>query len=89
MLDAVPDQPDALHLLATVTRESGRTDLAVDLYRRLLRRHPAIPIAHNSLGNLLQERDRGRRRSRATRPPSPTTRATPPRTSTSGARCCT
>ena len=55
--DAVPEQPDALHLLATVARETGRTDLAIDLYRRLLRRHPAIPIAHNSLGNLLQERD--------------------------------
>ena len=57
MLDAVPDQPDALHLLATVARETGRADLAIDLYRRLLRRHPAIPIAHNSLGNLLQERE--------------------------------
>ena len=58
VIDAVPEQPDALHLLATVAREGGRTDLAIDLYRRLLRRHPAIPIAHNSLGNLLQERDR-------------------------------
>ena len=58
VLDAVKEQPDALHLLATVARESGRADLAVDLYRRLLHRHPAIPIAHNSLGNLLQERDR-------------------------------
>ena len=57
VIDAVPDQPDALHLLATIARESGRTDLAIDRYRRLLRRHPAIPIAHNSLGNLLQERD--------------------------------
>ena len=57
VVDAVPDQPDALHLLATVARENGHTDLAIDLYRRLLRRHPAIPIAHNSLGNLLQERD--------------------------------
>ena len=58
VVDAVPDQPDALHLLATVARENGRADLAIDLYRRLLRRHPAIPIAHNSLGNLLQERGR-------------------------------
>ena len=58
VIDAVPDQPDALHLLATIARESGHTDLAIDRYRRLLRRHPAIPIAHNSLGNLLQERDR-------------------------------
>ena len=61
VLDAAPEQPeqpDALHLLATVARESGRADLAIDLYRRLLHRHPAIPIAHNSLGNLLQERDR-------------------------------
>ena len=57
VLDAVPDQPDALHLFATVARETGRADLAIDLYRRLLRRHPAIPIAHNSLGNLLQERE--------------------------------
>ena len=56
VLGAVPDQPDALHLLATVARESGRADLAVDLYRRLLRRHPAIPVAQNSLGNMLQER---------------------------------
>lgn len=56
VLGAVPDQPDALHLLATVARESDRADLAVDLYRRLLRRHPAIPVAHNSLGNMLQER---------------------------------
>ncbi len=58
VLHAVPEQPDAMHLLATVARETGRTDLAIGLYRRLLRRHPAIPIAHNSLGNLLQERDR-------------------------------
>ncbi len=56
VLDTAPDQPDALHLLATIARENGRNDLAIDLYRRLLRRHPAIPIAHNSLGNLLQVR---------------------------------
>ena len=56
VLGAVPDQPDALHLLATVARESGRADLAIDLYHRLLHRNPAIPIAQNSLGNLLQER---------------------------------
>ena len=56
VLGVVPDQPDALHLLATVAREDGRADPAIDLYRRLLRRHPAIPIAHNSLGNLLQAR---------------------------------
>ena len=56
VLGAIPDQPDALHLLATVARESGRTDLAIDLYERLLRKHPGIPIAQNNLGNLLQER---------------------------------
>ena len=56
VLDAAPEQPDALHLLATVARERGDPVLAIDLYRRLLRRHPAIPIAQNSLGNLLQER---------------------------------
>ena len=56
VLEAIPDQPDALHLLATVARESGRADLAIDLYERLLRRHPAIPIAQNNLGNMLQER---------------------------------
>ena len=57
VIDAVPEQPDALHLLATIARESGRADLAIDRYRSLLRRHPAIPIAQNGLGNLLQERD--------------------------------
>ena len=56
VMAAVPDQPDALHLLATIARESDRADLAIDRYHRLLRRHPAIPIAQNSLGNLLQER---------------------------------
>ena len=61
VLEAIPDQPDALHLLATVARESGRMDLAIDLYDRLLRRHPAIPIAQNNLGNLLQERRQWKR----------------------------
>jgi len=61
VVDEIPDQPDALHLLATVARESGRVDLAIDLYQRLLRRHPAIPIAQNSLGNMLQERREWRR----------------------------
>ncbi|WP_197019178.1 tetratricopeptide repeat-containing sulfotransferase family protein [Thioalkalivibrio sp. HK1] len=56
VLDALPDQPDALHLLATLAREKGRQSLAIERYRRLLARHPAIPIAHNNLGNLLQER---------------------------------
>ena len=56
VLGAIPDQPDALHLLATVARESGRTDLAIDLHERLLRKHPAIPIAQNNLGNMFQER---------------------------------
>ena len=56
VLGAVPDQPDALHLLATVALESSRVDLAVELYQRLLRRHPGIPIAQNNLGNIFQER---------------------------------
>ena len=89
VLGAIPDQPDALHLLATVARESGRTDLAIDLYERLLRRHPAIPIAQNNLGQHASgARENGSARSRATRPPSPTTATTCPRTSTSGAHCC-
>ena len=54
--------------------ETGRADLAVDLYRRLLRRHPAIPIAHNSLGNLLQGARPVAGGDRVLRkPPSPTT----------------
>ncbi|MBF2760327.1 MAG: tetratricopeptide repeat protein [Ectothiorhodospiraceae bacterium AqS1] len=56
VLDALPDQPDALHLLATIALEQGRQSLAIERYRRLLARHPRIPVAHNNLGNLLQER---------------------------------
>ena len=56
VLGAVTDQPDALHLLATVALESSRADLAVELYQRLLRRHPGVPIAQNNLGNIFQER---------------------------------
>ena len=56
VLDVLPDQPDALHLLATLAREKGRQSLAIERYRRLLARHRNIPIAHNNLGNLLQER---------------------------------
>ena len=90
VLGAIPDQPDALHLLATVARESGRTDLAIDLYERLLRKHPGdTDRAEQSRQPASGAQGMASEQSHATKPPSPTTAATCPRTSTSGAHCCT
>ena len=55
VIDIVPDQPDALHLLAVIALKSNQKALAIKRYRYLLDKYPAIPVAHNNLGSLLQE----------------------------------
>lgn len=93
ILEAAPEQADALHLLGVILAQSGRVaeaekrleaavairdvadyhasyglalallgkaDLAIDAYRRTLKRNPAHADARRALGELLL--DRGRRR---------------------------
>jgi Flp pilus assembly protein TadD len=50
-----PQHVDALHLLGVIARLSGRSDLAVDYFRRALRLRPTFPEAHNNLGNALKD----------------------------------
>jgi len=58
VLEADPDQPDALHLLGLAEKARGRTDQALALIGAAIARLPDFAEAHYNLGNLL--RDLGR-----------------------------
>jgi tetratricopeptide (TPR) repeat protein len=51
LLQCVPEQPDALHLLGLVRLSQGTVAEAEDLIRRALKRIPNIAEVWNSLGN--------------------------------------
>jgi len=53
VLRAVPDQPQALHLLGMAALREGRPGEAVELLRGAVRRDPHFAVAWNDLGNLL------------------------------------
>jgi Flp pilus assembly protein TadD len=50
ILQADPDQVDALHLLGVITGRTGRYDLAVRYLQAALERKPDLAAAHNNLG---------------------------------------
>ncbi len=52
VLDAKPEDADALQLLGLVRRRQGRPAEAEDLYRRSLAERPNQPHVHHNLGNL-------------------------------------
>lgn len=52
-LDAVPDHPDALHLLGLTAHQTGRHSDALSLIRRSLAQDPDFPQARNNLGLVL------------------------------------
>jgi Flp pilus assembly protein TadD len=56
--EAAPDQPHGWNNLATVLRETGRHDDAIDLVRGALMRLPAEPLLWNTLGTILAEQAR-------------------------------
>jgi predicted TPR repeat methyltransferase len=56
ILDAVPEQPDALHFLGVLSHQLGRSEEGVRLIRRALAQAPDHAGAHNNLGNILSKR---------------------------------
>lgn len=58
VLRQVPEQPDALHLLALCARSKGETDTALQWFRRSLAAGPAQSAVWSNYGNLLQQLER-------------------------------
>jgi predicted O-linked N-acetylglucosamine transferase (SPINDLY family) len=55
VLEAVPDQPQALHLLGIAAFQKGYPGEAAELLRRAVRSDPHFALASNDLGNLLAQ----------------------------------
>lgn len=55
VLQAVPGQPQALHLLGMAALQKGHPGEAVELLRRAVRSDPHFAVALNDLGNLLAQ----------------------------------
>lgn len=54
ILQMVPNQPDALHLLGMAAHQTGRNDLAVELITKAISINPTGPMYYN-LGNVFRE----------------------------------
>lgn len=55
LLQASPDQPDALHILGLVAWRRGERQQALDVIRNVIAGNPNKPQLHNSLGVMLKE----------------------------------
>jgi predicted TPR repeat methyltransferase len=55
ILQADPNQPDALHLLGVIAHQVGKSNIAVDLITQALAINPNLAEAHNNLGNTLKD----------------------------------
>lgn len=55
VLQLVPEQPDALHLLALCARQQGQADQALQWFKRSLAAAPAQSVVWSNYGNLLQQ----------------------------------
>ncbi len=58
ILQASPEQPDALHLLGLIAQQTGKNDVAIDLITRAIAVKPDFSRALSNLGNILQDLDR-------------------------------
>ena len=54
VLEAHPDNADALHLLGVAARQAGRHDMAVDLIQQAIARNGRNPSFHANLGTALE-----------------------------------
>jgi len=54
ILEAVPDHPDALHLLGVAAYQRKRPEAAVELIEKAIARAPGMPVFHSNLGAALQ-----------------------------------
>ena len=67
VLERVPDQADALHLLGLVRLSQGTAAEAEELIRRALKRSKGVAEIWNSLGNALAAQDKSKEASKAFR----------------------
>ena len=67
VLDRVPDQADALHLLGLVRLSQGAPVEAEELIRRALKRSKGVAEIWNSLGNALAAQDKNKESAKAFR----------------------
>ena len=58
VLQAVPGQPQALHILGMAALQQGHRREAAELLRRAVRSDPRFAVASNDLGNLLAQEGR-------------------------------
>ncbi len=58
VLNLVPDDGEALHLLALLLRQKGEPLAAAECLRRLINAQPTFVAAYNSLGNILHQAGR-------------------------------
>src|SRR5438093_1582027 len=58
VLQAEPQQADALHLLGVLAQQVGRSDLALTYLDQALRLRPTWAEAHHHLGNVLTAQGR-------------------------------
>ena len=54
ILEADPDQPQALHLLGVIAHQRGESEQAVTLIEKALSINPTYADAHSNLGNALK-----------------------------------
>ncbi|NQV99943.1 MAG: tetratricopeptide repeat protein [Rhodospirillales bacterium] len=54
LLQADPNQPDALHFLGVIACQFGKNDIAVDLINKAIAIKPDYADAHSNLGNALK-----------------------------------
>ncbi len=58
ILEAVPDQPDAMHFLGVLSHQRGRSDAGIELIERSIVLDPQHADRYNNLGNVLVETGR-------------------------------
>ena len=58
ILEANPNQPDALHLLGVMAYQNGKHKAAVHLIKKAIRNNPKNPFYHSNLGAVFNAQDR-------------------------------
>jgi predicted O-linked N-acetylglucosamine transferase (SPINDLY family) len=58
VLEAEPDNPEALHLLGVVSHQTGQHDVAVRYIQQAIARSPQVARFHNNLGEALRAQGR-------------------------------
>ena len=58
VIEAEPNNPDALHLLGVISHRMGDNELTVELIGKAIAANPHVQAFHNNLGNALKALDR-------------------------------